>query len=98
MRGESVELVESCREDSLLLKVVEQMQLQFGASFWAFEQLGIKLADLATRPENIRGDTAAKFLRWADDGKAEGYDGEKLRREVRCVLKSRQNSSSPKGS
>jgi hypothetical protein len=90
--GDVAKLPETVREESLLEKVIDQLQLQLGASVWALQQLGVTLDDLSTPPEQIRGDVAAKFLRWADEAKGVGYDGEKLRREVRCRLKSRQNS------
>lgn len=92
VNGEAVELAPAVRDESLLAKVIEQMQLQFGTSLWAFQQLGIGIEELATPPENIRGDTAAKFLRWADDAKDLGYDGGKLRAEVKCRLKSRRST------
>jgi hypothetical protein len=90
--GDAVTLEPATAEESSLLKVLEQLQLQLGASLWALELLGLKLSDLTTPPENLRGDVAAKFLRWAREGEAEGYHGEALRREVQCRLKSRRNS------
>lgn len=92
LKGDTVVLDRTYSEESFFLKVVEQMQLQLGVSFWALSQLGLTLDDLATPPEEIRGDVAAKLLRWADEAQDEGYDGEKLKREVKCKLKSRRNS------
>lgn len=88
--GDAVQLAPDVSEDSAFLKVLEQLQLQLGATFWALSELGVTLDELATPPEQIRGDVAAKFLRWAGDATAEGYNGAKLESEVRCRLKSRR--------
>jgi hypothetical protein len=88
--GETAELGETVTEESHLGKVIDQVQLQFGASFWAFLQLGLGLGDLSSAPEEIRGDVAAKFLRWSAEAHELGLDGSKLRQEIECRLKSRQ--------
>jgi hypothetical protein len=91
LQGDTAELGETVFEESSLAKVIDQLQLQLGPSFWALQKLGLQLADLGTPPEQIRGEVAAKFLRWSDEAAELGLDGAKLRKDVECKLKSRRS-------
>jgi hypothetical protein len=91
LQGETAQLGETVCEESTLGKVIDQLQLQLGPSLWALQQLGLQLEDLATPPEEIRGDIAAKFLRWSEEAPGVGLDGSKLREEIECRLKSRRS-------
>jgi hypothetical protein len=91
LQGDTAELGETVFEESSLAKVIDQLQLQLGPSFWALQKLGLQLADLGTPPEQIRGEVAAKFLRWSDEAAELGFDGAKLRKDVECKLKSRRS-------
>lgn len=87
LAGETLEFTRAAAEESSLEQVADQLREQFGRTLWAMRILGMQLTDLAVAPEApMRGDLAAKFLRWAAEGERQGYDGEKLRQEVRCRL------------
>lgn len=69
-------------------KAVISAQEQIGATLWALHVLGVTMEDLVKDPgDQLRGDVAAKFLRWADEAGPHGYDGDALRSEVKCRLK-----------
>ena len=88
LKGRTLELRREVREATALEESIEQFRQQLGSTIWAYQQLGITLADLARAPEApMRGDLAVKLLRWAKEGSSLGYDGAKLAAEVKCRLK-----------
>lgn len=91
LAGEVAVLPKMHETDSALMQVLEHLQVQLGTTLWALELLGIDVRTLAVEPEApMRGDLAAKQLRWAADADVQGYDGDKLRAEVLCKLKSQR--------
>lgn len=89
--GVTVELEKEQETETMLLQMIEALRTQMGGNLWALEQLGYTLGDLARDPgKDLRGDVAAKYLRWSREAPKLGYDGSKLRREVQCRLKSKR--------
>lgn len=89
LRGDRVDFASGITKESSLRQALEQMILQHGSSFWAFDKLGLKLSDLAVPPEYPRGRLVAKWLRWANEADEFGtgedkfkLDGSKLRERV----------------
>jgi len=76
-------------EETRFEEAIASVRSQLGVTLWALQLAGVKLADLAVDPvDKIRGDTAAKLLRWSREAdRVSGYDGAKLRSEVSCRLK-----------
>ena len=88
LKGRVLELRRAVKEATALEQALDQLRHQVGSTLWAFQQLGLSLADLARAPDSpMRGDLAAKLLRYAKEGSALGYDGDKLAAEVKCRLK-----------
>ena len=88
LKGEKLGWPTQKQEESSLAEIIDQLKTQLGASYWALRLLGMQLTDLEVAPERpMRGDLAAKFLRWAREADGLGYDGSSLRQEVKCRLK-----------
>ena len=97
LEGGAIERKADEDEDTKFLQFIASIQTQLGVALWALDVLGVPLSDLGRDPgDKLRGDTAAKLLRWADEaedltrGVSPGsgrYDGAALRREIRCRLK-----------
>ena len=69
-----------------LAKFIDQLMVQYGPSLWALQQIGFDLGNLAVAPEKPKGEVVAKFMRWAEEAPSVGYDGEKLKAEVRWLV------------
>jgi hypothetical protein len=90
LQGEVVNRTVDVQGEATFFRAVAAVQEQLGSSLWALQLLGVTLDDLVADPgDNLRGDNAAKFLRWAREAKPHGYNSEQLEREVRCRLKSK---------
>lgn len=84
--GDVAEVPTDARENSTLNEAMEQLRHQYGASLFAMLALGVKLEDLAVRPDvnDIKSTVRAKFRRWADEADKMGLDGQPLRDFLRA--------------
>lgn len=90
LHGEAIERTADIQVSATFQRAMDSAREQLGGTLWALALLGVKLGDLVVAPpDKMRGDVAAKFLTWADDAEALGYNGAALRAEVKCRLTSR---------
>lgn len=85
LEGDVVTVAPVADEETQLGKFLDQMILQYGVALWALQAMGCNLNDLAKKPKKLKGEVHSKFMKWADEAPALGYDGEKLKAEVRCL-------------
>lgn len=103
LKGSTASWEPATLRENEFAKVLEQFRVQFGATLWALQLMGVKLgdgvdlatgeiskSDLVREPGQLHGQLVAKLLRWADECEVLGYDGEDLRREVQCKLKQKR--------
>ena len=92
LSGAGLEIQTDAQEDATLTSAIAAMRDQMGMALWGLMTLGVSFDELVRDPgDKLRGDQAAKFNRWATEGEKLGYDGAKLRSEVRCRLKSKRS-------
>lgn len=90
LEGPTADWKPAVEEASELAEVLESIREQMGVTLWGLKLLGLSLDDLAVEPEKPRGRVFVKMTRWTEQAAAMGYDGEALKRELRCKLKSRR--------
>jgi hypothetical protein len=85
IEGDAVQVDAVPRVDALFKETLDQLNQQYGITFWALGLLGMGLDDLRSIPKRLRGSQAAKLLTWATAAESMGYHegAEKLRQEVR---------------
>jgi hypothetical protein len=71
---------------STVKEAIDQLRLQQGVVLGVLQLAGVKFEELTRMPARWRRDDAAKYLRWADQLQAMGYDGESVREAIRCKL------------
>jgi hypothetical protein len=90
LQGDEAEWSAPAVEGASLVAAIEAVRSQFGQALWAFEVLGMTLADVVVEPEKPRGDVLRKLMSWAHEAPQLGYDGERLKKVVRWKSKSRR--------
>ena len=96
LEGDCIELTQPKEEPCELGEFVEEFRKQWGPSLYALRLCGYTIDDLSVVPRSpMKGELAAKFLKWSGEAEQLGYDGSKLKQEVMCRLK---HGSTTKGS
>lgn len=93
LQGPKVEWQNPKSRDSEFEEVIGHFRKQWGQFLWFCGGVGMTLDDLAVNPIGLlRPDLAIKWLRYAAEAENAGYDVSKIRKEIRCRLKSEHAS------
>jgi hypothetical protein len=82
LRGDVQILPGEVRASSSLGDTMSHLSQQFGVTFWAFAQLGLKLEDLQVVPTHLRGSQVARLKSWAGSELAATMDADRLVAEL----------------
>jgi hypothetical protein len=82
VKGEVTLLPGESRNSSSLGDTMAHLSQQFGVTFWAFAQLGLRLEDLQVIPARLRGSQVARLKSWAGSDLAATMDAGRLVAEL----------------